>query len=45
MVAQSLEALPVQYLLGLLPAFLPLGLGLGHPKLATGFESPIVQPQ
>ena len=36
LVAQPLEALPVRYLLGLLPAILPLGLGLGSPE--TGGE-------
>ncbi len=36
LVAQPLEALPVQYLLGLLPALLPLGLGLGSPETGDG---------
>jgi len=36
LVAQPLEALPVQYLLGLLPALLPLGLGLGSPETGAG---------
>jgi hypothetical protein len=36
LVAQPLEAFPVQYLLRLLPALLPLGLGLGSPETGDG---------
>ena len=36
LVAQPLEALPVQYLLGPLPALVPLGLRLGSPETGDG---------
>jgi hypothetical protein len=35
LVARSLEALPVQFLFGLLPPLLPLGRGVGSPETQT----------
>jgi len=36
LMAQPLGALPAQYLLGPLPALLPLGLRLGSPETGDG---------